>query len=248
MRTRLCSVLFLFAASSSPDAAHARDTRFGRDPGFDRPRHTDRKPLAQSAERGRAGQVACFDYLRFAVKEVDLGEVGAAELVLQPPPGPGERRTCARELGPNERRVELPGHYFWGAAGRFVFFRAASAVNGFAEVVIVDADSAKPLFTYRFLHPLRLDRLPGGKVAMRFKTAIDGPCELPSGGQECWDKMRAASGVPSELYPTPPDCPSARGEQGGARPVIVAAPVIVEDLAQGTMTYQPAPLGCRVKE
>ncbi len=80
------------------------------------------------------GKLTCLRYPNFALKQLDLGEKGAAGLYIASSEGP-----C--QLNPTlDRKIEdETAGYLWGAVGPYAFFRGADGWNGGMPFVVYDA-------------------------------------------------------------------------------------------------------------
>jgi hypothetical protein len=144
----------------------------------------------------------CWYYPGFAVKQVDLGEKGAAELAIARVKKPTD---CAEKL-PGEMIVkgDYAYGYYRGAKGGFAFIDAADGFNGGLPFGVFSAKTGKRLFE----DSIQLDKtmsvaLQGGTLVMRYPRVWLAPCSLMSDAKGCWKKIAAATGLPDSARP---DC------------------------------------------
>ena len=115
---------------------------------FDRPLKVVRLPLPRDPENPQArARLSCAYFPTFMAKEIDLGEVGAAQLSIVPVTA-ARKETCRRENLPGEMVIspnDWTG-YFSGVKGRYVVFDADDGWNGGTGFAIFSATDGKKLF------------------------------------------------------------------------------------------------------
>ena len=147
--------------------------------------------------------ITCHYYAKFMVKEVDEGEVGAAQLSIVPGDA-AHKPACQRANLANEKVVSANdwGGYFKGVKGDYVFFDADDGTNG-AMGFAVFATDAKKLLEDSALGDFQELTLDGTTLTMKYQRSVVGPCSVVKDGAACWAKIAAATGVAA----TPaPDC------------------------------------------
>lgn len=170
---------------------------------FDRPVKVDVVSLPRDVLNPDAKpKITCSRYPTFAVKEVDLGEVGAEKLALLATDAPCER------AGERERVIEDDtAGYVMGVSGGFVFFRAADGWNGGLPFVVYDAATGERLLN---------DSLEGdgfaaitsgkGELTLDFHRVYTASCSFYMEGAACAKAIGDDTGLqPKQL----PDCAAA---------------------------------------
>jgi hypothetical protein len=171
---------------------------------FDKPLATKTVDLGPSTSTsGARAQLKCYYFPGFMVKEVDLGEKGAAKLAIVP--NTKYVPKCNQTQYKSEMVVhadEWSGH-FKGVKNGFVFFDADDGVNGGLGFAVYDARTGKKLFSDSAVGPLSfLDR--GEKsVTIKYERVIEAECVVHRAPSECWQKIRKDLGLAAE---GPPDC------------------------------------------
>jgi hypothetical protein len=170
---------------------------------FDAPIKTIKLTLPKN-EVGAKPKLTCSIYAHFTVKQVDDGEVGAAQLSIVPLAA-GAKPVCQRKNVPGEKVVN-PGDwsgYTKGVKGDYVFFDADDGVNGGLGFAIVAAATGKKLFEDSVMGNLKSVTLAGGVLTMRYARSFAGDCSVPHEGASCWSKIAAAAGQTTAKQP---DC------------------------------------------
>ena len=170
---------------------------------FDRPVKVDVVMLPRDELNPDAKpKITCSRYPTFAVKEIDLGEVGAEKLALLAADAPCQR------AGERERVIEDDtAGYVMGVSGGFVFFRAADGWNGGLPFVVYDAATGERLLN---------DSLEGdgfaaitrgtGELTLDFRRVYTASCSLYLEGAACAKTIAADTRLsPKQL----PDCAAA---------------------------------------
>jgi hypothetical protein len=170
---------------------------------FDAPLKTMKVALPAN-EVGAKPKLTCSIYAHFMVKQVDDGEVGAAQLSIIPLAA-GAKPVCQRKNVAGEKVVNPSdwSGYVKGVKGDYVFFDADDGVNGGLGFAIVAAATAKKLFEDSAMGNLKSVTLAGGVLTIRYARSFAGDCSVPHEGAACWSKIAAAAG---ETGAKQPDC------------------------------------------
>lgn len=198
----LAAAAMLLAATSAAAAAAGAGTSGI----FDAPLAVERVPIG-AGENGsaRKRQLSCFVYKGLRVKELDLGEVGAAELAILPLP-PGARHVpCERQTAPGEIIVPADAWsgYFKGVKSGFVLFDAEDGTNGGLGFAVFDGRSGKKLFEDLAVGEMRAAEAAGAAIRLRYRRAFVAACSIPHQGATCWAAAARMAGV--KAAPAP-DC------------------------------------------
>jgi hypothetical protein len=162
---------------------------------------------------GSHAKVSCYFFLRFMVKEVDLGEKGASRLAIVPIVK-GDVPKCTRSREKTEKVInpnEWSG-YFKGVKNDLVFFDADDGVNGGMGFAIYDAKTGKKVFedtasgSVEFLEP------QSKALTLKYSRVLDGECVMPKENAACWDRIQAKIGL---VNTATPDC--KKGYEESAR-------------------------------
>ena len=188
---------FAMGAMVAPLAQGARPPARG----FDRPLDTKIVKLAETKDRSKT-TITCSYYAHFMVKQIDEGEVGAAQLSIVPGDA-AQKPVCQLADLAAEKVVKADewSGYFKGVKGEFVFFDAADGVNDAMGFAVFDA-GAKKLLEDSALGDLRAV-VDGATLTLEYQRSVTGECSVVHDGAACWAKIAATAGV----APTPaPDC------------------------------------------
>ena len=191
------------ATSAKPRTAKHAPAKPAAPSVFDRPLKTQTLTLPANKD-GAKPKLTCSIYAHFMVKQVDEGEVGAAQLSIVPLAADA-KPVCQRKNVPGEKVVN-PGDwsgYVKGVKGDYVFFDADDGVNGGLGFAIVAAATAKKLFEDSALGNLKSVTLSGDTLTIRYARSFSGECSIPHEGASCWSKIAAAAGQASAKQP---DC------------------------------------------
>jgi hypothetical protein len=197
-KTLLCALLLGAALAPSVAAAAATPSV------FDPPLET-KKILLPPTKTAAKTRLTCRYYQRFMVKEVDEGEVGAAQLSIVPSAAGGAKPACQRANVAAEKIVDPSAWegYFKGVKGDYVFFDASDGVNGALGFAIIGAADARKILEDTALGAFDSLALAGSTMTMRYKRSVAGDCSVPHDGASCWSKIVAATGLPERPMP---DC------------------------------------------
>ncbi len=172
---------------------------------FDKPltKKTVDLGVSRSSPATRA-KVSCYFFNSFMVKEVDLGEKGAARLSIVPITK-GAAPVCTWALGKAEKVIsqkEWSG-YFKGVKKDFVFFDADDGVNGGIGFAIYDAKTGTKIFEDLAVGSLEFSTAQDQQLSLRYTRVLDGECAVPKEKAACWDRIQEKIG--SGKLPMP-DC------------------------------------------
>lgn len=172
---------------------------------FDPPLSTQKVVLPASKSTPNKTKVTCRYYAHFMVKEVDEGEVGAAQLSIIPIDAATPKPACQRKNAASEKVVNPDdwSGYFDGVKGGYVFFTADDGVNSGLGFAVVDSADAKKLFEDVAFGKLRSVALEGTTLTLRYARNFAGDCSVVRDGAGCWTKIAAAASLPSAPQP---DC------------------------------------------
>jgi hypothetical protein len=206
MRTLiLLAVLSLLPAA--PVAAADRKPASSPAGVFDRPLRTERVALGGGeAGQARKPRLTCYYFPAVRVKEVDLGEVGAAELAILPLRPGMKRIACQRRTAPGEVviRSDQWSGYFKGVKSGYVFFDAEDGTNGGLGFAVFDGRTGRKLFEDLAVGEIRAAEASGAGIRLRYRRAGVGPCSVPGDGMKCW--ARIAEQMPGIKDAPAPDC------------------------------------------
>jgi hypothetical protein len=174
---------------------------------FDKPASVAKIPLAPDPLNPQAKPtLSCFFFKAFAVKQIDLGEVGAQQLSVVPLPPGGAPYKCREANAEGEKVADAKdwSGYFKGVKGGYVFFDAADGINSGLGFAVFDASSGKKLFddVSMDIHAIKLT--PSG-IAIGYRRAYAAGCSLFADAAGCWAKIKQDTG----LTGTAPDCNAA---------------------------------------
>lgn len=160
---------------------------------FDAPITIDTDPLpVDKANPDVQPQVNCYRFPGFMVKEVDLGEKGAASLAITQ-----QNAACKRPAAKDEKEVkdETAG-YFLGVKGKFVFFQAPDASNGGVPFVVYDTRTMKRLFEDSFEgEDFKSIETDGTNLTLTFRRSYTADCSLFLDGGECAAALKRTIGL-----------------------------------------------------
>jgi len=163
------------------------------------------------------GKLTCLRYPNFALKQLDLGEKGAAGLYIAPSEGP-----C--QLNPTlDRKIEDDtAGYLWGAVGPYAFFRGADGWNGGMPFVVYDARSGKRLMDDVVAGEFASLALVGEDLTLRYRRTFAADCSLLAAPDSCAATIRQQLGLAADR--PMPDCRAAY------QPAIDADPKAAKDI------------------
>ncbi|CAN7406236.1 hypothetical protein LJR030_004203 [Rhizobium sp. LjRoot30] len=144
-------------------------------------------------------QVACSRFAAFAVKEVDIGEVGAEKLSLMAPTD-----ACTVDT-PGEKIVkDDAAGYFLGVSGDYVFFQAPDGWNGGLPFVVYDRRTAGRLFDDAFAGDGFTEiKAAADTLMLRYRRSMTTECSLYKDTGSCAAAIAAKTGLTAKRIP---DC------------------------------------------
>jgi membrane-bound inhibitor of C-type lysozyme len=163
------------------------------------------------------GKLTCLRYPNFAMKQLDLGEKGAAGLYIAPSEGP-----CKLDAAVDRKIDDERAGYLWGAVGPFAFFRGADGWNGGMPFVVYDARSLAPLLDDVVADSFDQVSLAGDVLTLRYRRTYGAQCSLLADPQGCGKTIRAALGLAADR--AMPNCRPAY------QPAIDADPAAAKDI------------------
>ncbi|HEY2445213.1 MAG TPA: hypothetical protein VGI20_05680 [Rhizomicrobium sp.] len=190
------------AAAIAGTVAAAPASLMEASPWLEKPVKIVRAPLPRDPDNPQAkAELSCTYYPHFAVKQIDLGEIGADQLSILPAGAP-----CRKDNSANEKVVSANDWtgYFEGAKGDYIIFDAEDGWNdglGFA----VFTPEGRRLFEDVARKWKGIELRPSG-VALRYVRVYEAPCTLEVDADACWQKIRKATGLTDA---SPPDCRAA---------------------------------------
>jgi hypothetical protein len=183
---------------------------------YDPPLRTVRVALPKDRDNPQAKpEVTCAYFSDFMVKQVDLGEVGAAQLSIVPSAA-ASPPTCRRDNVAAERVVSPDAWtgYFEGAKGRFVIFSAEDGWNGGMGFAVIDARTGRKLFDDAY--KIRIDTLSAdaASLTMNYRRVYAAKCSLKADTAGCWRRITNATGLTGAA----PDCADAYAREARRTP------------------------------
>ena len=171
---------------------------------FDKPIKTDVVKLPKNPELpDNEPSITCDRYAGYMVKQIDMGELGAAKLAILPADAACEETTAGEKV----IKDDMVG-YFMGAKGNFVVFSASDGFNGGLPVVVMDAATQKHLFDFSTFLGEDGEAPLFSKLEVKDKTfkasftnVYSADCSLYDSDKACVDKVKAATSLA-----TLPDC------------------------------------------
>lgn len=197
-----CLLLLALIIAAMPTAQpEARDAAM-----FDRPLAVKRVTLPKAGtDAPDKNELTCFYFQDLRVKQLDQGEVGAAELAILPLAAASQP---ACERAPATGEIVIPGKdwsgYFKGVRGGFVLFDADDGTNGGLGFAVFDGRSGKKLFDDLAVGDMRAAEPATDGITLRYRRAAVASCSLVTGGAACWEKTVAA--LPELKEAAEPDC------------------------------------------
>ncbi|EKF58608.1 hypothetical protein QWE_18448 [Agrobacterium albertimagni AOL15] len=148
------------------------------------------------------GKLTCLRYPNFTLKELDLGEKGAAGLYIASSEGP-----C--QLNPTlDRKIEDDtAGYLWGAVGPYAFFRGADGLNGGLPFMVYDARTGERLLQDLIAGEFAALSLVGEELTLRYRRTFAASCSLLAAPESCAATIRQELGLVADR--PMPDCRAA---------------------------------------
>lgn len=220
MRTKVVSLGLLVVASTAVFMQASGQIARPQASPFDRPVRTVKVDLGPSQfyepKRKVRNTLTCYYYPLFVVKELDEGEKGAEWGAIVPIVA-GNPPQCKQNQEKGEIRFDQGQWegYFSGVVGNYVFEDAADGLNGSLAFLIVDAMTGKNLIEdeaeriYRMKdgrlvwegERLRIERPARGAPVLTYIRGFFAKCSIYKDGAACWEKIRAATGLPKMPIP-----------------------------------------------
>ncbi len=199
-----CAVVLLSPAAMAAATKTAHHKAAPAKPSlFDAPLQTLTRTLPAAKGHNKT-VITCRYYAHFMVKQVDEGEVGAAQLSIVPLGG-SAKPACQRPNVASEKVVSPRdwSGYFKGVKGDYVLFDADDGVNGGLGFAVIAAATAKKRFEDSAVGALKGVALAGDVLTLRYARSYSAECSVPHDGDACWSKIAAATGETSARQP---DC------------------------------------------
>ncbi|MDH4440657.1 MAG: MliC family protein [Rhizobium sp.] len=166
---------------------------------FDRSTRAEVDVPAGETGFDKAGKLTCLRYPNFALKQLDLGEKGAAGLFIAPSDGP-----CKLDAAVDRKIIDERAGYLWGAVGPFAFFRGADGWNGGMPFIVYDARSLTPVLDDVVAEKFDALTLVGEELTLRYRRTFAADCSLPADPQGCAVVIREKLGLAADR--PMPDC------------------------------------------
>src|SRR5579883_2345248 len=188
---------------------------------FDAPLQTLTRTLPAAKGHNKT-VITCRYYAHFMVKQVDEGEVGAAQLSIVPLGG-SAKPACQRPNVASEKVVSPRdwSGYFKGVKGDYVLFDADDGVNGGLGFAVIAAATAKKRFEDSAVGALKGVALAGDVLTLRYARSYSAECSVPTTATPAGarSRRRRARPVPgSRTAPADISRPRTRWPRGAARP------------------------------
>lgn len=171
---------------------------------FDAPVHQRVMNLGRSPYG--IARLTCDYFSSFMVKQLDLGEEGAAWFAIAPAP-PGHLPVCSRAHGAGEKVIEGSDWcgYFQGAKQDYVFLSACEAYNGGLDFAVFDARTGKKVFQDTAVDStaggLQFSRAADGSISLRYSRIAVFSCTLPRDQAGCWSQIETKLGLQNAAAP-----------------------------------------------
>ena len=152
-------------------------------------------------------EIRCFYFSRLMVKELDEREIGDTQISYTID-GPGQQVPgCTDKPIAGERKLPFEESYFWGVAADTLFLIDADGANGTIGFRMVEPQSSRELYrdTIKLDSRLRQVTADHGTFHLSYTRAVTGSCSVLTGGDKCWQAIRAKLQMPEG---PPPDCRS----------------------------------------
>jgi hypothetical protein len=174
---------------------------------FDAPKNTQVVKLpADPANPQAKPKRTCTYYPGFVVKEIDMGEVGAADLSITAISG--EAPKCERDIA-HEVNIdpETWSGYFKGVRGDFVFFDGEDGLNGGMPFAVFSGKTGRKLFSdTRKGDAYAAIEDADGALTLRYRRVWLAPCSMMADAKGCWKRIVATTSLGETA---PPDCTAA---------------------------------------
>lgn len=144
-------------------------------------------------------EVTCFDYQKFVIKQVDLGEVGADRLSILPSMV-GKKTPCRKGVEPNEYVIpaDVWSGYFRGVKADFAFFNAADGIHGGLGFMVFSLSGKKKVFEDTAQKGFSSIDAKTGLVKLRYQRVFASKCSVVATGDACRESIVSHTGVSME--------------------------------------------------
>ncbi|HEU0118545.1 MAG TPA: hypothetical protein VFR09_07925 [Alphaproteobacteria bacterium] len=165
--------------------------------------HVEVKPSAEfpiDAENPPGqGDIACSYYQHVMVKQIDLGEKGAAQLSWIPIDAKGKKPTCAQQNASNEYVVpsDMWTGYYESAEWPYLFFGADDGSNGGMGFAVFNAADKKKVLEDTAVGSVESVSHDGTSAKLKYKRAWKASCSVMTEGDACWGKIQQALKLPA---------------------------------------------------
>ena len=191
----------------------------------------------------RHGRLTCDDYPSFMVKELDLGEEGAAWFAIVPS-RPGHPPACSRARSAAEKLIgarEWCG-YFAGVKTNYVFLSACNAHNAGLDFAVYDARTGKRIFEDTAVDSMaggvHFRRSAKGGIVLVYTRVALFNCTLPAEKDVCWNRIRRKIGLADAAMPL---CIAYEKQKTGT---VVAYPAEVALTPKPSVRAMPGQIRC----
>ena len=169
---------------------------------FDRATRAEVELAEKDTGFDTTGKLTCLRYPNFALKELDLGEKGAAGIFIAPSEGP-----CQLNPALDRRIDDESAGYLWGAVGPYAFFRGADGWNGGMPFVVYDARTGARLMEDVLAGEFSALALVGEELTLRYRRTFAAECSLIAAPESCSATLRKELGLSADR--PMPDCRAA---------------------------------------
>jgi hypothetical protein len=184
---------------------------------FDKPTQEKHLPLPLDRLNPQSKpMLSCFYYPHLMVKQIDMGEVGAAQLSLTYITKDKKEPPCRQQNAKDEVVINSSAWngYFKGVKGDYVFFDAADGSNGGVAFAVFSANGNIILrdVIVDDIHSIELmmpvadpEQRPWyeNPIILHYSRLYLAPCSLRSNETACWDTIKKVTGL-TEV--SAPDC------------------------------------------
>lgn len=212
---------------------------------FDHPLSKVSIPIPKKAEPWIRRQFSCSNYGRFAVTEVNDGDVGAAEITIRY----REKNSdlCRKEFTGRERKLDLnmlsQGNPvdFAGVKEDFLMIEEAEGFGDEQKFAFVKSSDGKKIFEDKRSTSNELTfTTESGHLGIEFYKLLRVSCPLVKVGASCWAQVLKDNQVPISLGITEPDCAKVYKEEKVVDlddPPQISVPVKVANLDAPGVVY-----------
>lgn len=172
---------------------------------FDKPIKKQIIPLPNPNNPDRIAKVSCFYYPQFMVKEVDMGEKGAAKLSITPLSA--SKALDCKENNLEEIEIKDWFGYFSGVKGGYVFFDSDDGYDGGVPFAVFSGKDGRKLFddsSDNGAKALRHTTVSKNGLTFRYHRVFVTSCSLYR-NNTCWDLIKKETGITGSA----PNCDKA---------------------------------------